>query len=491
MRRVSLAFRLGLLVLISLLFLLPGSSASAQLIAPSFVRQWNAGASAYWAAHTTDPLGNVFVFIGPAGSGGHVTKYTHDGTPVAGQWVNPVTATEGMASDPAGRIFLVGYSGLLEFTNAGVFLGSFSPPHFGGVGPIAFDAAGNLYANGTNASGQRTVNEYHLNGANFALIHSANYPGSPNGQFAPSGFLGLTIDDDGSVYGSATTTTNSSLLKYPPSLGGSPGFLQDCAAGGPTLSCFGGFGIAFTHANVLGGKDEELAVFAAGGFGGGAPSSNFYRMGVFLTNAGPAGTSRYIGSYNQEPVPGNYTTAVGQVAASRCHAALYELVSVFGGPGGTLSNFEVQEFDTHAAPTPCPSGFTAHVGGFAKNYVLVPPKGGKVPCIPCVSLLKSGAVVSSANDEAVAAKKKRKGPGGVAITYTSSAAADTTFQFKRISGRGPKKKLGGFLYAAEAGKNAPVFSGVLRKKHRLSPGTYQVTVSAGQNTKRFKLIVRG
>src|SRR5262249_59058631 len=128
-------------------------------------------------------------------------------------------------------------------------------------------------------------------------------PGSPNGGFAPSGFLGLTIDDDGSVYGSAASTTNNSLLKYPPSLAGSPGFLQDCAAGGSSLACFGGFGIAFAHANVLGGKEEELAVFAAGGFGGGSASTNFYPMGVFLTNARPSATSRYIRRSHPPPPP--------------------------------------------------------------------------------------------------------------------------------------------------------------------------------------------
>ena len=468
------------------LSLLLVSSASAQFLAPSFVRQWSPGATSGTGGIATDPFGNVFVLRSTAGPNIQVVKYTHDGNAVAGQWTNPLGSFRGIATDPVGHVYLGQGSTLAEYTNGGASLGSFQPSRFNGGGPLAFDASGNLYANGTNANGQHTVNEYHFKGTKWKLIHSGLYPGSPNTGFFPVGFLGLTVDSDGSVYGSAISTTNRVLLKFPPSLGGAASYLEDCPNSTPP-KCFGGFGIAFTHADVSAGGPEQPVVFAGGGFGN-SNTSNFYRMGVYTTNAGPAGTSRYLGSYDQHAVPGGFFTAVGLVAASPCRAAVYELVSVFGNPGNTFSNFDVQQFDTHAAATPCASAFTAAVSGFAKKYVLTKP-GGSRPCTPCASVLKSGAVASGAGNDAVAAKKKKK-EGGVTIGYKSSGPADTTFLFKRTAGRGPHKKLGGFLYAAQAGKNSPLFSGALRKKLVLSPGTYRVTVSAGQKKKKFRLIVR-
>jgi hypothetical protein len=469
-------------LVITLLFVVGlASSASAQLIAPAFVRQWtppgtgNGGIAA-------DPFGNVFVL-----SGASVSKYAHDGVELDGGWPIPSALAHGIATDPQGHVYLGNANmQLLEYTNGGGFLGSFKPTGFEGS-VLAFDGAGDLYSNGIDANGGRAVNQYHFNGTKWKRVHSAPYPGSPNTGFYPPGFLGLTVDSDGSVYASAISTTNRYLLKFPPALGGAAGYLEDCPNATPP-DCFGGFGLAFTQADVSAGGPQQPVVFSAGGFGD-SNTSNFYRMGIYATNAGGPGTSRYLGSYDQHPVPGVPVTAVGSVAASPCRASVYELVSVFGGPGSTFSSYQVQQFDTHAAATSCATAFTAAVSGFAKKYVLTKPGGGTQPCIPCASVLKSGAIASSAGAEAAASKKKKEG-GGVAITYKSSAAADTTFQFKRIGGRGPHKKLGGFIYAARAGKNAPRFSGVLRKKVALSPGTYKVTVSAGQKKKKFKLIVQ-
>jgi hypothetical protein len=479
----------GAFLIAVLVSLLLASSASAAFAPPSFIRQWTASSTPGGSGGiAVDPFGNVFVIAGTGGPGDNkVMKYTHDGTPAGGGWPVTIGGTSGIATDPVGHVHVLVGSQLLEYTNGGGFLGAFKPPGLA-PGPLAFDAAGNAYANGLSG-GQRTVNEYHFNGIKWKLIHSAPYPGSPNTGFFPAGFLGLTVDADGSVYGSAISTTTRSLLKFPAALGGTAGFLEDCAAPPQNQppTCFGGFGLAYTHADVSTTGGEQPVVFAAGGFGGGN-TSNFYRMGVYATNAGPAGTSRYLGSYNQQPVPGNFLTAVGHVAASPCHAAVYEEVSVFGGPGGTFSGFAVQEFDAHATPTPCASAFTAFVKGFAKKYVIAPPsKTASRPCTPCASVLPSGAFTSHAQRAGVASKKTRR---GVAISYKSSAAADTTFLFKRVMGHGPKKNLGGFVYAAHPGKNAPRFSGALRKGKRLRPGVYRVTVSAGQNKRRFRLIVR-
>lgn len=481
LRFASLPFLLAALVSVLL-----ASTASAAFVAPSYIRQWDAPSISAGGGIATDPFGNVFVVTGVGGATNKITKYTHDGVAVAGQWPQTFSGTGGIATDPLGHVYVGVGSQLLEYTNGGGFLGAFKLPRLA-AGPLAFDQSGNLYANGTDPNGQRAVNQYHFNGTKWKVINAAPYPGSPNTGFFPSGFLGVTVDSDGSVYGSAISTTNRSLLKFPASLGGPATFLEDCAGNVQPPTCFGGFGLAFTRADVSTTSGEQPAIFAAGGFGGGN-TSNFYRMGVYATNGGPAGTSRYLGSYNQQPVAGNIFTNVGYVAASSCRAAVYEQVNVFGGPGGTFSGYAVQEFDTHAAPTPCATAFTASVKGFAKKYVLSSSaKSAKRPCVPCASLLPSGAFASQAESGAVTSKKRKR--VGVAISYNSSAAADTSFLFKRVAGNGSKKKLGGFVYAAHAGKNAPRFSGALRKGKRLSPGVYRVTVSAGQNKRRFKLVV--
>jgi hypothetical protein len=478
----------GVPLLAALISVLIASSASAAFAPPSFVRQWDAPSVGASGGIATDPFGNVFVITGVGGPTEKITKYTHDGAIASGQWPQSFTGTGGIASDPVGRVYVGVGSQLLQYTNGGGFLGAVELPRLG-AGPLAFDLAGNLYANGTAKNGQRTVNEYRFNGTKWKVIHSAPYPGSPNTGFFPVGFLGLTVDSDGSVYGSAISTTNRSLLKFPPSLGGAATYLEDCPSPAQNPTCFGGFGLAFTRADVSTTSGEEPVVFAASGFGGG-DLANFYRMGVYATNGGPAGSSRYLGSYPQQPVPGGHFTNVGYVAASPCRSAVYEQVNIFGNPGGTFSGYSIQQFDTHAATTPCATAFTSSIKGFAKKYVLASrSKGAARPCVPCASVLPSGAFASAAGPGAVASKKGRKRTG-VTISYKSSAAADATFLFKRASGPGPKKKLGGFVNAARAGKNSFRFSGALRKGKRLGPGVYRVTVSAGQNKRRFRLIVR-
>lgn len=473
----------------ALISLLLASTASAAFVAPSFIRQWQLPSPSGGSGTAVDPFGNVFVISGVGPGQDKVSKFTHDGVAAGAPWPATISGTSGIAVDPAGRVHVIVGSQLLEFTNGGGFLGGLKLPG-SSAGPLAFDAAGNLYSNGIGKGG-RTVNEYHFNGTKWKLIHSAPYPGTPHPGFAPQGFLGLSVDSDGSVYGSMISTTNRSLLKFPASLGGAATFLEDCAANVQIPTCFSGFRIAFTRADVSTTGPEQPVVFAAGGYGGGN-TSGFYRMGVYATNGGPPGTSRYLGSYGQQPVPGNFFTNVASVSASPCRAAVYEQVNIFGNPNNTFSGYAVQEFDTHAAATPCAIAFTASVKGFAKRYVLHKrAKSAQRPCAPCASLLPSGAFASRGERTGVASKKnKKKQKTGVVIGYKSSAAADTTFLFKRVAGHGPKKKLGGFVNAAVAGKNSLRFTGALRKGRRLGPGVYRVTASAGQNKRRFKLVVR-
>src|SRR5262245_57329094 len=170
-----------------LLSILLTSTASAAFVAPSFIRQWQAGSGSGGGGIATDPFGNVFVITGAGGANNKVTKYAHDGTLGPGQWPQTISGTSGIATDPVGHVYVDVGPQLLEYTNGGGFLGAFMPPGLE-IGPLAFDLAGNLYSNGTNASGQRSVNEYHYNGTKWKRINSALYPGAPNFGFFPAGF---------------------------------------------------------------------------------------------------------------------------------------------------------------------------------------------------------------------------------------------------------------------------------------------------------------
>ncbi|MGZ8665842.1 MAG: hypothetical protein ACXWZM_01880 [Solirubrobacterales bacterium] len=110
------------------------------------------------------------------------------------------------------------------------------------------------------------------------------------------------------------------------------------------------------------------------------------------------------------------------------------------------------------------------------------------PCTPCAKLLPSGRFSNRLDPGAgrAAARPKRT---GVTLRFRASAAADATFLFRRVAGKGPKASLGGFVYPARAGRNRIRFSGVLRQGHRLAPGTYRVTASAGARRLHLKLKV--
>ena len=467
----------------SLSILLLAASASAAFVAPSFLRQWDLGpAEGSHSARSiaTDPFGDVYVLIEIGGGVGRVLKYHDDGTPVNGQWLDPVPAQGALATDPLGHVYIATRTELFEFTSSGGLLGEFEPVRFAG-GPIAIDGSGHVYANGTDGKGLlRALNEYAFTEGDFQLLHSAPYPGTPNGSFLPFGFFGLAVDPLGNVYASGISSTDRFLIKFGPELSEPTSYLEDCPAS--VVTCAGGFGLAYTSSDVSTTAGEEPTLYASAGYRSG-DSANFYRMGVYGIAAGPPGSSQYLGSFGQVPVPSGSFTSVGQVAASPCHAAVYELVTEFGGPNNTISGNAVQEFDTHALATPCAAQLVAVVSGFARRYVLRAGKRGSGPCVPCAAVLPSGAF--AAPHEGTAGK----GKDGVRLRFRSSAAADARFILRRIGGEGPKRKLGGFVYAAHAGPNAPRFSGVLGKGRRLTAGIYEVTVTAGGNQEDFKLEV--
>ncbi len=480
-------------------------SASAFFEAPPFIRQWEAGpASASGTAAeaiTVDPFGDLYVLRNVGGGSAQILKYYDDGTPAPGSWGATIenARSAGIAADPEGHLYVGAGNRLLEFTADGGLLGEFQPPQFLDHDALAIDSSGNLYATGTDANGQPAVNEYARSGNAINLINSATYPGTPDTNFFPNNFLGLAVDEGGHLFASGQSTAEHFLLEYGPGLSGPPTHLESCPSGG---QCFGGFGIA--SANALASvKSVQAApvVFAAGGYGNGAPSEDFYKTGVYATPGGAVGTSQYLDSFAAHPLVSKASTDIAAVAASPCQASIYLLVNVFGGANDTISENVVQQFNTRAAPIPCPLVPVAAISGFSKRYLLRPLVDAAGPCTPCAALSAAGTnlgrpdlarrVARSASAAALQrdSKGKRK-RGGVWLKFQSNVAADATFTLTRQARGGRKAaKLGGFIYPTIAGANAVRFSGVLRKGHPLGPGTYRVRVSAGAGKSSFKIDV--
>ncbi len=472
---------------------------------PTFVRQWDPGppngSNTGAKAIATDPFGDVYVLMAVSGSGGgsfRVQKYTYDGNPISSGFDNPLTGfvSGGLATDPEGHVYVAatgaGGANLREFTPAGGELADYNVPQFQGS-TIAIDSGGRFYANGSDAGGKPALNEYKFSGGTAQLVNSTPYPGSPSGSFFPYNFIGVTTDDAGNVYASGVATGGPFLAKYGPGLSGPTGHLELCAAPG---SCFGGFGLAFGAS--LKGATPFPAIFAGGGYGGGAASDNFYKAGVYATTGDvPSGSnSDYLGSFGPAPVPGGASATAPYLASSPCRSALYILASVFGGPGATYNGNEVQQFDTQVPGGPCATPPVALVSQFKKKYLLKRVRVSPTPCTPCAVLLPSGAFArdrSTAAATASNARRKHKSRAGVVLKFKSSRAADVTFLFTRVVHRRHKKpkrhRLGGFVYAASQGRNSLRFTGVLRNKRPLKPGTYRVAATGGIGKSHFTLVV--
>jgi hypothetical protein len=213
-------------------------------------------------------------------------------------------------------------------------------------------------------------------------------------------------------------------------------------------------------------------------------------MGLFSTEPDTKG-QYYIGSYDQASVPGSAFTNVAQVAASPCQHSVYELVNVYGNPGTTFSGNEIQQFDTHGPSVPCASVIAASVSATVHGYTVIPVPGATGPCVPCAAIRASGAPFPAAAGRAAPdATVSKRIHRGVTLKVKSSAAADLTFQFKKLRpGRKPAA-IGGFLYPATAGQNSIRFTGVLRKGRPLRPGKYRVTVTGGKGAVHFRLRVK-
>jgi hypothetical protein len=482
----------GLSLIACAVLLALAAPARAGFDAPSFIRQWSAssGVNSEVSGIDVDRSGLVYMLRSDSSSSFRVFKYRSDGKLVPGQWTKPIQGftSGGLTTDPLGHVFIAGVLGsgtirLLEYTSDGGLLAAIPVKRLYG-GSLDTDRAGHIYATGQNASGHASINEYSISGGKSKVIATGVFPGEPDTGFFPDNFLGIAVGPSGSVYGSGASSTSRFLARFAVGLGTPVSYLEQCsvAAG----DCFGGFGVDVASGTILPGVAEPI-VYAAGGYGTGADPANFYSTGIYRAFGDP---SQYQGSFGPAPLPGSGSLSAFDASGSPCGGRhLYTLNSRF--PGGTYDGVEVQEFDTHAPGSPCPPAPKAELSGLERRYELRVARHATSPCSPCAKLLPSGAfsnrVEGASTRASVAASRRAR--SGVVFKFRASSAADATFVFRRVAGKGAKTSLGGFVYPSRRGRNRIRFSGVLRKGHPLTPGTYRVTASAGGDRHHLKLKV--
>ncbi len=464
------------------------SPASAAFVAPSPIRQWSTGPSnANLSVSGVDVARSGDVYALRYGPGSfRVLRYRSDGAPLPGQWANVRGFTSGgLTTDPVGHVFIAGAFGqgsgrLLEYTADGGLLAAIPAKRLFGSS-LDTDRLGHIFATGHSASGHASVNEYSISGARSKLIGTAAYPGTPSASFLPANFLGIAVSPSGNLYASGSSTTTNFLARFTGGLGAPVSYLERCPA--TTDACFGGFGLEVAG-TAFPPDPAQPMVYAAGGYGNGADSGNFYVTGTYRSFGDP---SQYQGSFGPIPPPGSTPPVPFDAAASPCGGSLYTLNSRFGGPGMTYDGVVAQEFDTHAPASPCPPPPRAGLSGLKRRYTLRAAQHATSPCTPCAELLPSGRYANRATAAGSIASARRRPRAGVVLRFRASAAADVTFAFRRVAGQGPKASLGGFLFPARKGRNRVRFSGLLREGRPLSAGAYRVSASAGAGRRHLRL----
>jgi hypothetical protein len=371
---------------------------------------------------------------------------------------------------------------LLEYTADGGLLAAIPAKRLLGTS-LDSNRLGRIYANGFTASHKPAINEYLIKGAKSKLKATGFYPGKPGGGIAPANFLGIAVGPSGDVYGSGASSAGDFLARFVGGLGAPVSYLEKCPVA--SGACFGGFGIEVAS-TAYPPNPAEPKVYAAGGYGNGAASSNFYATGIYRS---VGDFSQYEGSFDPIPLPGAISVVPYDVAGSPCGGFVYTLDSRFGGPNSTYDGALIQEFRTHApAPLCSPAAPRADLSAGRHRYTMREAELATSPCTPCAKVLPSGRYSNRLDPagERAAARRKR---AGIGLRFGASAAADATFLFRRVAGQGPKTSLGGFVYPARKGRNRIRFSGVLREGYPLTPGAYHVTASAGAGRLHLRLKV--
>lgn len=163
---------------------------------------WDPGNSAYPRSLATDAAGNVYV---ADSRGGLVQAFTPDGV-LLRQW--DVTARD-IAVDPAGNLYAIGRSQVIELAPDGSQLGAFGGPgagdgQLGEPWGIALGAGGNVYVADTYRS--RVV----VFSAEGAFVSSWGSHGRGPGEFVFP--YGIATDGAGNVY--VADTANNRVQKF-------------------------------------------------------------------------------------------------------------------------------------------------------------------------------------------------------------------------------------------------------------------------------------
>ena len=464
--------RLALVAAVGALGLIAPSAASAQVQfeAPQFAGERDTIGLSELA---TDPFGNLYATGGDLGLSTQLLKFQPDLTPVFDKQIGD---GEPIASDSAGRLFVAGFSKLRQYTSNAGLLGEW-PISGGYKGGMSSDSTDHLYLPDFDG-GAPVLNEYAVVAGTPTVVASTPYVGTPNDGFIPTTFFESAVDAERDVYASGVTEAPDTrfLHRYGPDLTGAPFVLKSCAS---PCGWVNGLDVARLQTSGGGGAADFLI----------ADNYPSHTIQVYSTGAG----GEPAGSFPVEVTPGSPTMIPVDFASSDCTGSLYILLTLFGGPGTTFSGSRIQRYDTGASTGPCPAPPLAKISGLDKQkYKLVPKLGADGPCIPCVLLGKSGAEARArpAGEPATGAEAVKRARGkGLKLKFESTATADVSFLFRGpTEAKGKPKKRGGFLYAAVAGKNKLKFTGLLKKRKPLPPGTYKTTVSdaAGQTLEKFK-----
>jgi hypothetical protein len=460
------------------------AGAAGALSTPSFVRSWESQpAGTFGTQLAVDPTGDVLLLAKADGGSSLVFRWTADGTPVSALLVPRVGPAAGLATDAVGHIYIAGYGALRMYTSSGGLLATF-PLSRPMQGKMASDPNGHLFLTESVLTtqvpgGDPVINEYGLDTGEPVLLHTAAFPGTAADGYSPPGFFDVAVDSAGNVYGNGVSTTNQFIARFPPGLAGPTDFIDSCSG----AACSVGFGLAIANSRFSSGDEEAL--YVAGGRTSGTPPTD----GTQVDTITPPISGRE--TFGPQPGPGGGFASAVDVAASPCHASVYTLSNIFGGPGSTFSGNRIEQYDTHVPPTACGTLPVAVIGGLNKSlYRLRPIKGAVGPCTPCAALLPTGEFAERAvGAESQPGAHQPNPKQGAKLKFDASVAGDLTFTI-----RGPldghTRRQGGFVYAAHLGANAPRFSGVMRRKHHpLDPGIYRVGVKTidGATVERFKI----
>ena len=458
------------------------AGAAGQLTTPSYAGSWNLPTNAPDESArqiAVAPSGDVYVLTSRPPGISRILHFTHDGTLV--DEAATQTGARGIATDGAGHVLVAGAGKLLKLTSGLGVLAEYDLARET-QGRIAYEAGGHLLVTESGDGAEPVITRYALGGGAPVAVASASFPGAADLGYTPPGFFDVAAGSDGSIYANGVSTTSRFIVRYTPGLGGPPAPVDECSDAN-FYACFPGYGLAIAKTHFSNGDEDALYV------AGGRTDTSVNTTGTQVHSlTRPLGGRATFG-----PQSDGVPETANDVAASPCRASVYVLDNLFGGPGGTFSGNQVEQYTTHVPATVCTGIPEGSVGAFSKpKYTLRPLASATRPCVPCAGFAASGDFVGPAAGRHTLASLKRRAPRGTDVVFEATAAGDLTFAFRGpLGGNGQPRARGGFVYDAVQGSNTLKLTGVIKPRKPLAPGVYRVAVSsaAGQPQGGFRLKV--